>query len=83
MKVSRSSKAIRANIIKKTTKQEEELKEAVLAELLQIASDQLRSSLEIVKKIFSVKIAAGQPHKTPLGKVAIFEKRIASVGENP
>jgi hypothetical protein len=54
-----------------------------LAELLQIASDQLRSSLEIVKKIFSVKIAAGQPHKTPLGKVAIFEKRIASVGENP
>jgi hypothetical protein len=54
-----------------------------LAELLQIASDQLRNSLEIVKKIFNMKIALGQPHKTPLGKVAILEKRIASVGENP
>jgi hypothetical protein len=66
-----------------TTKQEEELKEAVLAELLQIASDQLRSSLGIVKKIFNMKIALGKPHKTPLGKVAILEIRIASVGENP
>ncbi len=66
-----------------TTKQEEELKAAVLAELLEIASDQLRSSLEISKKIWNMNITAGQPHKTPLGKVAILEKRIASIGENP